>query len=186
MLDADPLPLDALVIAPYLLEPLLAEEEVAEGERELFGRGPQNFIRVFLVDREVFAGLGVEMLGKLLLIGQESGHLLELLVFEQAQRQLTARVFGLFAVFLGCRLRQQHLRLELDQFGRKHHKLLGDDDVIRLHLIQIVQILRCDLRDPDVVDAHASVLDEIDEQVEGALEDVESNLIAHVLFYLGL
>ena len=114
---------------------------------------------------------------------QIDGSALELLIFKYALHKAAARVFGLFAVFARFGLRKQHAALDLYKLGRQHHEILRHDHIVLLHGLDVLQILSCYLRDLYIIDTHAGMLYEVDQQVERPLEDVKFNLITHYLLF---
>ena len=108
---------------------------------------------------------------QLLALVQQLGRRLELLVLEQPADERVARIF-LLAFDAGRRLRprQQHLRLDVNQRRRHHEELAGDVEVQLLHQLDGVEILLRDERDRNVVDVDLVLLDQVEQQVERALE----------------
>jgi hypothetical protein len=72
--------------------------------------------------------------------------------------------------------RQQHLALDVDQRRRHHQELAGDVEVQLLHQVQVLEVLPGDDRDLDVVDVHLVLLDQMNEQIERALEGLQLDL----------
>jgi hypothetical protein len=94
---------------------------------------------------------------------------LELLVLEQAAHQRLARILlGIFLRRVGAR--QQHPRLDVDQRRRHHQELPRDVQVHLLHQVDVFDVLRRDQGDRNVVDAQLVPLDQVQQQVERALE----------------
>src|SRR6185295_16058963 len=107
---------------------------------------------------------------------QQLGRRLELLVLEQAPHQRVARI--LFRIFLRrIRPRQQHARLDVDQRGRHHQELSRDVEVQLLHQVDVLEVLRRDEGDRDVVDVDLVLLDEVQQQVERSLEVVQPDRV---------
>ena len=101
--------------------------------------------------------------------------LLHPLVLEQPADQLDARILGLVAR-PGRRLGQQQARLDLDQH-RGHQQVLGRELELRpAHHLDVAQVLAGELRHRDV--EHVDVLppDQIEQEVERALEGFEKDL----------
>ena len=65
-------------------------------------------------------------------------------------------------------MRQQHLRLDLDQRRRHEDELAAQVDVQLFGLAEIVQVLVGDLRYRDVVDADLLLADQIEQQINRA------------------
>ena len=100
---------------------------------------------------------------------QQLGRRLELLVLEQPPHQRLARIFlGIFLRRVGAR--QQHPRLDVDQRRRHHQELARDVEVHLLHQIDVVEVLLGDQRDRDVVDAELVLPDQMQQEIERALE----------------
>jgi hypothetical protein len=95
-------------------------------------------------------------------------------VLQQTAHQRVARVFRFaFHARRGLRPRQQHLRLDVDEGGRHDDELAGDVEVQLLHHLESLEILLRDERDRDVVDADLVLLDEVQQQIERALERLQ-------------
>ena len=111
------------------------------------------------------------------LIVQQLGGGLEFLVLEQPPDQRIARIFlvvGIAGGGLGPR--QQHPALDVDQRRRHHQELAGDVEVELLHQVEVLEVLLGDQRDRDVVDVHLVLLDQMNEQIERALERLHLDL----------
>src|SRR5205823_2393699 len=111
---------------------------------------------------------------------------LVLLVLEQPADQIGARidldvatVTGLAVLVVERLGRGQELaRLDVAQ-GRRHQQILtGDVDVEPRHRVEVLEVLLGDERDRDVEDRQLVLLDQVEQEVERALEDVEGNLVA--------
>ena len=100
---------------------------------------------------------------------------LHLLVLEQAAHQLGARVVGLLAVGALAR-RQQHARLDLDQHRRHQQVVAGELEVARADLLDVGQVLPRHARQRDVEDVEVLPPDQVEQQVERALEGLEEDL----------
>ena len=107
-------------------------------------------------------------------LAQARRRLLEPLVLDQAPGQLLAHDLGVFLFLLVPVARQQRLGLDVDQGGSHHQEIARDLEVQRLHQVEVGQVLLGDLRDRDVVDVELLVADQVEQDVEGALEDVEA------------
>ena len=109
---------------------------------------------------------------------QLSGGVLEFLVLDQLADQIPARVFFLLAF-------GQHLLVQRKQLaafdiheGRSHHqKLAGHFKVEFAHQLDVLDELRGDLREVDLVNVHLLLLHQIKEQVERAFEDLKLDFI---------
>jgi len=66
--------------------------------------------------------------------------------------------------------RQQHPRLDVDERRRHHEELPGDVEIHLLHQVDVLDVLRRNQRDGDVVDADLVALDQVQQQVERPLE----------------
>ena len=100
------------------------------------------------------------------LLMQHFGGAFEPFVLQQPVDQLLARI--LFRdQLLQCRIaRQQHFRLDLDQ-GRGHVDELGAQLDIHLRgASDVLEILRGNLRDGDVIDVDLLLADQVQQQVE--------------------
>jgi hypothetical protein len=72
--------------------------------------------------------------------------------------------------------RQQHARLDLGQ-DRGHHQVLGGQlEAQVLQHVDVVDVLAGDLRDRDVEDVQVLPADQVQQQVERALEGLEDDL----------
>ena len=105
---------------------------------------------------------------------QQLGGRLELLVLEQPPHERVARIF-LLALDSGRGLgpRQQRPRLDVDERRRHHEEFTRHVQIELVHQAQRLQILGRDERDRDVVDADLVLLDEVQQQIERALEVLE-------------
>ena len=99
-------------------------------------------------------------------------------MLEQPAHERLARI--LFRIFLrGIDAREQHPRLDVNERGRHHQKLAGDVEVHLGHQLEIVEVLPRHEDDGDVVDAQLVLLDEVQQQVERALEVLKADGIVH-------
>ena len=96
------------------------------------------------------------------------------LVLEQPPHQDVARIL-LVAVDAGSRLgpRQQHSGLDVNQRGRHHQEVAGDVEIQLLQQVNRIEILLRDEHDRDVVDVQLVLPDQVQEQIERAVEVVE-------------
>jgi hypothetical protein len=109
---------------------------------------------------------------------QVAGGVLRLAVLDELPDQLLARVVWLRAgrvVGPG----QEELALQLDQGGGQDEELAGPLHVESLDGVQVVEELLGDPGDGDVADVDLVALDEVQEQVERAVEGVECDLVDH-------
>jgi segregation and condensation protein A len=70
--------------------------------------------------------------------------------------------------------RQQRSRFDVDQRRRHHQELSGDVEVQLLHQIDVLDVLRGDKRDGNVVDVDLVLLDQMQQQVERTLEVLQA------------
>jgi hypothetical protein len=100
---------------------------------------------------------------------------LHALVLDEAAHQLGTRVFGLVGALhlLGW---QQHARLDLDEHRRHQQVLGGQLEVVLADLIDVGQVLARDVGQRDVEDVEVLLADQVEQQVERALEGVEEDL----------
>src|SRR5579862_977373 len=107
-------------------------------------------------------------------LAQRVGRLLDLLVFEEAADQLGARILGLGRV-VARRPRQQHARLDLDQ-QRRHQQVVGRELELRgAHHLDVFHVLAREVRHRDVEDVERVPPDEVEEEIERALEGIEED-----------
>jgi hypothetical protein len=90
-------------------------------------------------------------------------HRLEALVFEQTIDELLARIFDFSFVLV---VRQEHLRLDVDQQCRHVDVIGGHVEAQLLHGVEITGVLLGDESDGDVVDVDLVLLDQVQQQVE--------------------
>ncbi len=107
---------------------------------------------------------------------QQLGRGLEPLMLEQPAHQRLARIF-LRILLRRIGPRQQHPRLDVDQRRRHHQELAGDVEVQLLHQVEVLEVLLRDERDRDVVDVDLVLLDEVQQQIERALEVLEADRV---------
>ena len=92
-----------------------------------------------------------------------------LFVFEQAAHQLGARVLGLFAG-IGFPDRQQHARFDFDQHRRHQQVFRRQLQIVHADLVDVLQVLLCDLRHRDIEDVEVLLADQVQQQIERTLE----------------
>src|SRR5659263_578268 len=107
-------------------------------------------------------------------VAQARRRLLEPLVLDQAPGQLLAHDLGVFLFLLVLVARQQRLRLDVDEGGGHHQELARYLEVQRLHHGEVGQLLLCFLRHGHVDDGESLNEEQVQQDVEGALEDVEA------------
>src|SRR5439155_19824431 len=115
---------------------------------------------------EVEPALGLEP-------AQVLGGLLETAVLEELTDESRARILLLL---LGNRRREQHARLDPHQ-GRGHdQELAGDLQVELAHQLQRVEVLPRDLGDGYVGDLELLLLDQMEQEIQRAIEDRDVDL----------
>ena len=67
--------------------------------------------------------------------------------------------------------REEHFGFDVNEGGGHVDEFGGDVDVEFFEFVEIVEILRGDSGDLDVVDAHLLLLDEVEQQVERTFVD---------------
>src|SRR5512141_64893 len=107
-------------------------------------------------------------------LAQARRRLLEPLVLDQAPGQLLPHDLGYFLLLLVPVARQQRLRLDVDEGGGHHQELARDLEVQRLQHVEVGEVLLGDPGDGDVVDVELLLADQVQQDVEGPLEDVET------------
>src|SRR5919112_4685319 len=65
----------------------------------------------------------------------------------------------------------------MEQCGRHDEKLAGHPEIQFLHYRQIVQILLSNQRNGNIVDVDLVLLDEVQEEIEGAFEILDLDLV---------
>src|SRR5258705_292542 len=70
-------------------------------------------------------------------------------------------------------MRQEHLRLDVNERRSHHQEFTGDVEVHLLQQVDGVEILLRDERDRNVVDIQLVLLDEVQQQIERPLEVFE-------------
>jgi len=111
-------------------------------------------------------------------IVQLCGCVLELLVFDQLPDQFPARVV-LFR-FIGWRLlieREQTAAFNVKEVRSHDDEFAGHVDVQFFERIEIFEVLPGNVLDRDVVNADLVALDQIQQQIERALENFELDLV---------
>ncbi len=116
--------------------------------------------------KALICGLRPDVLFDHALLLQHFGGVLEALVLQQAVHQFLARILGSVALgFQGGIARQQHFGLDMDQ-GRRHvDELRAQIDIHFARFVHILQVLRGDGRDGDILDVDLLLADQIQQQV---------------------
>ncbi len=150
-------------------------EQVLEGgrERRHFHRLP-NFFRGLPGHRPLVDVVAEEREASKFLTGVEEALMLE---------ELTKEIFRRKDVVVaeGERVRidvdgKERFRLPLDQRRRHHEEIRRDVEVEFLHQPDVGEVLVRDPRNRDLRDVELVTLDQVEEQIEGALEPVDSNV----------
>ncbi len=114
-------------------------------------------------------------------IPELTSHVLVLLVLEEAAHQLRPRIgFEEVAVLTVLRRRvrwQEHLRLDVGECRRDDEILADHVDVERAHHVEVLEILLGDEAHRDVQDVELVLANQVEQQVERALEDVQLELL---------
>jgi hypothetical protein len=91
-------------------------------------------------------------------------------MFEQSADERFARIIvRILLRWIGAR--QEHARLDVNQRRRHDEELAGNVEIQLLHQVDVFQILLRDQRDRNVVDVDLVPLDQVQQQIERALED---------------
>ena len=93
-------------------------------------------------------------------------------MLQQAFDELAARIFIERAAELHGVARQQHLALDVDEQRGDVDELARGVDVGFLELVRVLQELRGDAADGDVVDVDVLLADEVEQEVERAVVDL--------------
>ena len=109
---------------------------------------------------------------------QLCGRVLELLVFDQLPDQFPARVV-LFRFFFGRLLieREQTPAFDVKEVRSHDDEFAGHVDVQFFERFKIFEVLPGDALDRDVVNVELVALDQIQQQIEWALENFELDLV---------
>ena len=110
--------------------------------------------------------------------GEESGGVLEFLVFDELADEFPARIV-LFGVLFGRLIDawQQRPAFQIHQVGGHHDELGGEVDVEQLEGVDVVEILAGDALDGNGMDVHLVFFDEVEQEVERAFEDFEADFV---------
>jgi hypothetical protein len=154
----------------FSLEDLLENaDKVDEGDDEFT-------LGAFIVVQG-FVGLGPNVLLDLLALVEELRGVFEFFVFDQALDEFFARVSGLF-FWRGERIgREKHFRFDVDEGGGHVDEFGGDVDVLDFELMEVVEVLRRDFGDLDVVDVHFLLFDEVEQEVERTFVHRDSDFV---------
>src|SRR5882724_7080576 len=148
----------------HFLPPL---QHLLEHSHQIHERNHQIALGPFVVV-ERLVRLRPYVLFNLLLLIQKLRRILEFLVFHQALHQVRPRIFRLFRP--GQRIRrQQHLRFDVDQRRRHINKFRRHIHVQLFQFVQVVEVLRRDLRNLNIVNIHLLLFDQIQQQVQRPL-----------------
>ena len=101
------------------------------------------------------------------------GRLLEALVFLQAPHQFGTRV--VFILIIAGRPRQQHARLDLGQDGGHHQVFGGQFELQFLQQRDVAHVLARDFRDGNIQDVQVLPPDQVQQQVQRALESLQEH-----------
>src|SRR6202035_1625246 len=63
--------------------------------------------------------------------------------------------------------REEHFGFDVDERGGHVDEFGGDVDVLNFELVEVVEVLRGDFGDLDVVDVHFLLFDEVEQEIEG-------------------
>ena len=132
-----------------------------------------------ILDHPDPAGIGPGLLGSE--PAQHEGGVLERLALDQTGQQKVAFLPQpelVIQIDIGV-VRQQPPGLELDQGGRDEKELGGHLEIEPFHAFELDQIGIDDVGQPDVVQLDLLAQDQVQEQVERALEHRGVNLIRH-------
>ncbi len=149
-----------------------ADEVDGVGGDLLFHTSDGSFAGGLLAEEVAHAGIGPGGFFDLLFLQQHLRGGLEALVLEQALDQFAAGVFGVGAGDVGRIARQQRLRLDVDEQRGHVDELAGGVDVGLLELVAVVEKLRGEQRDGDVVDVDILLADEVEQEIERAVVDL--------------
>ena len=103
------------------------------------------------------------------------GGALEALVLLQTAHELGARI-GILARLGGVHARQQHARFDLGERRRHQQVFAGQLELQHLHELDVTGVLSRDLGDRDVQNVEVLPADQIEQQIERALEGLEKHL----------
>ena len=148
----------------FALEDLLEDaDEIDEGDDQF------AFGAFVVVER--FVGLGPDVFFDLLFLVEKLRGVFEFFVLDEALDEFFARIGGL--LFGGGERvgREKHFRFDVDERGGHVDEFGGDVDVLDFELVEVVEVLRGDFGDLDVVDVHFLLFDEIEQEVEGTFVD---------------
>ena len=113
-----------------------------------------------------FVGLGPDVLLDLLALVEKLRGVFEFFVFDEALNEFFARVGGLLLGRSQRVGREKHFGFDVDEGGGHVDEFGGDIDVLDFELMEVVEVLRSDFGDLDVVDVHFLLFDEVEQEVE--------------------
>ena len=142
-----------------------AFQDLLKHAHKIDERNDQFAFGAFVVVKR-FVGLGPDVFFDLLLLVKKLRGVLEFFVLQEALDQFFARISGLlFRSGQGIG-REQHFGFDVNQRGGHVDEFGGDVDVLHFELVQVVEILRSDFRDLNIVDIHFLLLDEVKQEVK--------------------
>jgi hypothetical protein len=151
----------------FAFEDLLEDADKIDERNDKFAFG--GFVVV-----ESFVGLGPDVFLDLLFLVEELRGVFEFFVFEEALDELFTGIGGLlFGGGEGIG-REKHLGLDIDQRSSHVDEFGGDVHIESFELVEVVEILRGDFGNLNIVDIHFLLFDEIEQEVEGAF--IERNV----------
>ena len=175
-----PVPAQHGVVPPDPFQPPFPVEELAEGPCKLLDVQAEILLRVVPERRNIFLRLREDIFHDVLRFGKFPGGGPALPVFHQPAHQITPGIFFHHIPAGVLHPRQHHFRLDPEQLRRQHHELRSDVHIQFPHGLNVFQILAGDFGNPDVVDAHPGIFDQVHQQIEGPLENREPDFIAHL------
>jgi hypothetical protein len=165
------------------------QETIATGKKDLLenadkvDQGDDEFtFRAFIVV-EGFIGLGPDVLFDLLALVEKLRGVFEFFVFDEALNEFFARVGGLLLGRSQRVGREKHFGFDVDEGGGHVDEFGGDVDVLDFELMEIVEVLRSDFGDLNVVNVHLLLLDEIEKQVEGTFVHRDIDFVGRRHFF---
>ena len=113
-------------------------------------------------------------------VAQLAGHIFVHLVFQKAADEFLS---GILLLFLLLRiLRQEHPALDIQQRRRHDQEFAGHVHVLGVHVAHIGEILVRDRDDRDIVDVDLVLIDQVQQKVQRALEDLQLYRDCHIVF----
>ena len=114
-----------------------------------------------------------------LAVSEFKGHVFVHLVFQQLLNQFCSGI--LFLAVLVHFLGQQHLALDVDQRRRHHQEFTHDIHVFPLHLPDVIQILRRNLYDRDIIDVYFIFFDQMKQQIQWTFKRFQFYRYCHLI-----